>query len=374
MTRSVTERGSWEWAACGASVTGSEHLRRGLGCDDAYAYALRGDFVAAVVADGAGSVTGTSAWGSYTACHGVLRAVMTGSFTRDVRNASPQDADAIMRWLFEGALDRVTRKAEVMGIPVARLATTLCVAVATPELTVFGQIGDGIIASERDGVITTHLREEKNEYANATWFLQSDRAFEESFRASAHRGLTAFALSTDGMAYKITNVVTGDPYEPFFTGSWQNVRSGFSAADLTAALRGIKDDQTGDDKTIVLAARDWAEDAFYPSPRPVRQTVVFSPPPAAIPRDGVRAPQQAWPDTQAAPARVSRPDGEIHGVVDRGALVNAGGRKSPPVDGVADRPTRAGAGGGGGRKQEVGEGAAAQRRHRWRTRPRRADQ
>lgn len=60
-----------EWAVCGASVAGSEHLRRSLGCDDAFSYGHVGDFIVAAVADGAGSVSGTSAWGSYIACQAV---------------------------------------------------------------------------------------------------------------------------------------------------------------------------------------------------------------------------------------------------------------------------------------------------------------
>ena len=117
MTAPQCGRGTWEWAACGASVTGSEHLRRGLGCDDAYGYAIMGDFVAAVVADGAGSVTGTSAWGSYAACQRVLRRAMAPSFIRHVRSADPAEADDLMRWLFDGALDEVTKHADAWACP-----------------------------------------------------------------------------------------------------------------------------------------------------------------------------------------------------------------------------------------------------------------
>jgi hypothetical protein len=317
-----SERGNWEWAACGASVTGSEHLRRGLGCDDAYGYALNGDFVVAVVADGAGSVTGTSAWGSYAACQSVLNRVFRSDFIADMQTASEADADAIMRRLFEGALERVGRQAECIGVSVPQLATTLCVAVATPKLTFFGQIGDGIIVSEIDGGIDTHLIEEKSEYANATWFLQSDGAFEESFRTSAHTGLSAFALSTDGMAYKITNIITGKAYEPFFTCSWQNVRSGVGAAEFAAALRGIKDDQTGDDKTMVLAALQWADDAFYPSTRPICTTVVSSPPPASVPGLPPGSAECGEPEGEAVRDGAYVPESDARSIVDHGMLID----------------------------------------------------
>ena len=211
-------------------------------------------------------------------------------------------------------------------MPVTQLATTLCVALATPKLTLFGQIGDGIIASEKDDVIATHLIEEKSEYANATWFLQSDGAFEESFRVSALAGLTAFALSTDGMTYKITDITTGQAYEPFFVGSWQHVLSGASAADFAALLRGIKDDQTGDDKTMVLAALQWVEDKHYPSPRPVCKTIVSSPPPLPL----------SSPPISAAPAaaRAATPQRDARSLGEHGALVEMG-RSAASSAGIA---------------------------------------
>ncbi|WP_179476127.1 PP2C family serine/threonine-protein phosphatase [Mycolicibacterium vinylchloridicum] len=334
--RDRSEPGYWQWAACGASATGSEHLRRGLGCDDAFGYGTTDDFVIAVVADGAGSVTGTSAWGSYAACQSVLHQTMTHSFMSSFRSAGLEDADAMMRWLFEGALGGVTRQAGAIGVPLSQLATTLCVAVSTPTLTVFGQIGDGVIASESQRGIETHLIEEKTEYANATWFVQTDGAFEESFRTSAHTDLTAFALSTDGMSYKITNIVTGKAYEPFFAGSWQHVRTGASAADFAALLRGIEDDQTGDDKTMVLAALRWADDEFHPSARPVQTTIVSSAPPsnasAGQPHNGASAVvSQPEPPTPGPPIST-----ESHSIVDHGSFVDAerhgGDTALPPAD------------------------------------------
>lgn len=242
------------WAVCGASVTGREHERRGLGCDDAYSYGVAGDFIVAAVADGAGSVTGTSAWGAHAACRSVLDNALQSGFVDDYRTATPVQAEQMLRWLFDEALHRVTGQAEALGLDAVLLSTTLSVAVVDRRLASFGQIGDGVIAADVDGRIETLLVERKDEYANTTSFLQSERAFEDSFRVSVRSGVTAFALSTDGMSYKITNIATGEPYEPFFRGSWQHVRAGTGADQLAALLRGIADDQTGDDKTLVLAA------------------------------------------------------------------------------------------------------------------------
>lgn len=243
-----------DWAACGASVIGSMHRQRGLGCDDAFSYGIAGDFVVAAVADGAGSVSGTSAWGAYVACQSILNDAMQPAFFQGFRSATTENADKLVRWLFDGALCRVRRQAEVMNLDVGLLATTLCVGVANREMAVFGQVGDGVIAVESPDRIETLLIEHKDEYANTTSFIQSDRALDEAFRTVTRTGVTAFALSTDGMSYKITDIATGQAYEPFFRDCWRHVRAGASPNSFAALLGGIEDDQTGDDKTMVLVA------------------------------------------------------------------------------------------------------------------------
>lgn len=270
--------GNWEWAVCGASVAGATHHTRGLGSDDAYGYGITGDLIVAAVADGAGSVSGTSAWGSFTACQSVVRNALRSPFVRDFAS-DPSGHRAQMRWLFERALEHTRRRADAMKLGLPLLSTTLSVVVADRQRAVFGQIGDGVIAVETNGGIETMLTETKEEYANATWFLQSDKAFDKSFRTATRSDVTAFALSTDGMSYKITDIATGEAYEPFFRGSWQHVRAGTSSAHFAALLRGIADDQTGDDKTMVLSALRWETDDFYPSARPVRTTIISSPAP-----------------------------------------------------------------------------------------------
>ncbi len=238
------------------------HQQRGLGCDDAFSYGIVGDFVVAAVADGAGSVSGTSAWGAHVACQSVLDDAMRPAFVEQYRTGSPEDGEDLVRNLFGHALRRVHHQAVAMGLDVSLLSTTLTVAVADGDSAVFGQVGDGIVAVESDGTIRTVLVERKDEYANTTSFIQSDGALEEALRTVTLRDVTAFALSTDGMSYKITNVATGEAYEPFFRGCWQHLRGGARTDRFAALLEGIEDDQTGDDKTMVLATlRDLGDGA-----------------------------------------------------------------------------------------------------------------
>lgn len=52
----------------GGRVTGIKHTKAGEGCDDAFAWiSFSNGAQVLAVADGAGSVTGTSAWGSWAA-------------------------------------------------------------------------------------------------------------------------------------------------------------------------------------------------------------------------------------------------------------------------------------------------------------------
>lgn len=284
------------------------HVRKGLGCDDAFGYAVAGDFIVAAVADGAGSVSGTSAWGSYAACQSILRDATDPGFINDFRTGSANHGEALMRWLFDGAVERVGSQAESLGLGISMLSTTLAVVIAHRGLSVFGQIGDGIIASESAGRVATLLMEPKDEYANTTWFLQSERAFDESFRTTTQTDVTAFALSTDGMSYKITNIATGEAYEPFFRGSWEHVRNGASAANFEALLSGIEDDQTGDDKTMVLAAV--RRDPETESNPEVRQVTSSAPGALATPssNDGAdtTAPMATVPIATRQPPRIVR--------------------------------------------------------------------
>lgn len=294
------------WAVCGASVIGQEHQRKGLGCDDAFSYGIADDFVVAAVADGAGSVTGTSAWGSYVACQSVLANAMRSDFRESYLGATPEHAERLMTWLFEKALKRVLRYAAESGLEPVLLSTTLCVALADRTQAVFGQVGDGVIAAESNGQIETLLIEEKDDYANITSFLQSEGAMEDAFRTSVHRGVSAFGLSTDGMVYKITDVASGQAYEPFFRDSWRHVRDGASAAQFASMLSSIEDDQTGDDKTVVLATLGSSEKKNVSptgfikshSPAPSDSTAKPGDAPAAMTADEMTVPLAAEPESR----------------------------------------------------------------------------
>lgn len=62
---------------------------------------------------------------------------------------------------------------------------------------------------------------------------------------------------------------------------------------FAALLRGLTDDQNGDDTTRVLSALLWETDEYHPSARPTRTLIVGSPAPiTAVPAHGGSARRQ----------------------------------------------------------------------------------
>lgn len=244
------------WSAVGASVTGTNHLQKGTGNDDAFAYAvLDSDTLVAAVADGAGSYSGTSAMGSHVACKAVLSAATARpDLCEVVRSLGPDGLESEIRSLFNAAFEAVESKAMDQGLAVRELSTTLTVAVVTPRLSIFGQIGDGIAVGRTGDELSTFVPEEKGEYINETDFLTSREALADNLRLQVVDNLTAFALSTDGLRYKILDLEANRPYEPFFRGLWKELATRVLPDEALANfISNVEDDQTGDDKTLVAA-------------------------------------------------------------------------------------------------------------------------
>ena len=83
------------------------------------------DFVVAVIADGPWVGQWNLGLGFARSPSSVLHQAMGSTFIRSFKAASPDDADEVMRWLFDGALAAVGRQADAFGLPLNQLATTL---------------------------------------------------------------------------------------------------------------------------------------------------------------------------------------------------------------------------------------------------------
>lgn len=248
----------------GARVTGPSHAAAGFGCDDAFAWRQFGDSVQVLaVADGAGSVTGTSAWGSWAATQFVVSEDISANLVMDLVAAVSDSVkvEKLLRILFLGALQRVAYQGSRLGIPLKLLNTTLAVAVLTPVQAWVAEIGDGIIGVPWEGKAKTILVEEKGDGpASDTYFLQLLGSSPDhlAFRCVALDPISAIAMSTDGLRYQLTR--TTDNYSAFpgaFEALWKNAARGWPEAKLSEFLASIpvESDPPGDDKTLLLAVR-----------------------------------------------------------------------------------------------------------------------
>ena len=236
------------WRLLGGSVPGSLHRRQGRGCDDAFGWHVDDAVVVAVTADGAGSRPGTSAFGAFTAVQAVLAAA------RD---------DPAVEHLFHAALSGVEDAADGLGVAPDLLATTLSVAVIAGTGLAVGQIGDGIAVHGAGEAVEAVAVAQRREHVNETVFLTTPGALTEHLRTftACADAVDALALTTDGLRYQVLDdVAAGRPFAPFFQAAWAYARRADATQDaVTAFLDEISDDhgdQSGDDKTLVLAVRD----------------------------------------------------------------------------------------------------------------------
>jgi Protein phosphatase 2C len=232
------------WRLVGGSVTGSLHRRQGRGCDDAFGWHVDDALVVAVTADGAGSRPGTSAFGAFTAVQAVLAAA------RD---------DPDIGHVFQAALSAVEDAADGLGVAADLLATTLSVAVITAERIGIGQIGDGIAVRGTGEAVEAVAVGERAEHVNETAFLTSPCALTDHLRtfSTSADAVDALALTTDGLRYQVLDDVQANrPFTPFFQAAWEYARRGDATPDAITAFLDDVEDQSGDDKTLVLAVRD----------------------------------------------------------------------------------------------------------------------
>jgi serine/threonine protein phosphatase PrpC len=250
------------WRLLGGSVTGSLHRRQGRGCDDAFGWHVDEAVVVAATADGAGSRPGTSAFGAFTAVQAVLAA---GA-------ARPEVCD--IEQLFEAALSAVEDAAHGLGVVPDLLATTLSVLVIAGARVSVGQVGDGIAVHGAGDAVEAVAVGDRPEHVNETVFLTTSGALSQHLRTFSVESdaVDALALTTDGLRYQVLDDIPAHrPFAPFFQAAWEYARRADATAEAVTAFLDEVEDQSGDDKTLVLAVRDrsgTAPTTTYVSARP----------------------------------------------------------------------------------------------------------
>ncbi len=231
-------------------------MKRGSGCDDAHGWTIRENLAVLLVADGAGS-RHLSGVGAHVAVAAALK------FAEDAHFASLHYDDPVSatRSLVERAIAALSTEAKTLSVSIRDLATTLCVSVITPLGAIVAQVGDGLaVIGLASGEIKTVAVADRSEYANETVFLTSPDALDhlKLFSTGNDDPVRSIALSTDGLRYKLLdNLQTSTPFIPFFRDAWDYARLEDASSASVARFLDRVDDQTGDDKTLVLAVHDF---------------------------------------------------------------------------------------------------------------------
>lgn len=248
------------WRIVAASVRGTSHEKTGQPCQDAHAWrVLPTGVLVAVVADGAGSAA-LAKVGAVTAAQAAVDAI---GAQEAVLPTLQSDADwhCFLTDALRAARAAVEQEAAARQANPRDLATTLIVAVATPELVAAVQVGDGAaVAGDCEGDLFPLTTPSHGEYVNETTFLVSADAL-ESAQVKIWRGAaTHLALFSDGLQHLALNLATGVPHPPFFAPLFRFVAAATNETtaheQLAAFLRSPRvTERTGDDVTLVLATQ-----------------------------------------------------------------------------------------------------------------------
>jgi Protein phosphatase 2C len=239
------------WKVIGASVTGNSHEAAGIGCEDASRWEVGPEVTCLAVADGAGSRP-LSGRGANLAVERALLMVRVVAARDD-----PDDPQAWLQLIVNDVRDEIAALAKAEERDAGDFAATLGVAILTSTVACIGQIGDTIAVLGGPGGYRTIDPAPRSEYVNETSFVTDDRAIDQlRVTITPIAEVDSVFLSTDGLRFKVLgNLVTADPFPPFFEDLAAYAQSADASADEIRRFLADLDDQSGDDKTLVAAVR-----------------------------------------------------------------------------------------------------------------------
>lgn len=247
------------WRVLAASVCGTSHQQRGQPCQDAHCWTrLPGGLLAVAVADGAG----TAVLGQTGAALAANTAINTLVKSPRLPGPSAEDDWAnLLSGVFSIALGAIDAEARGQRVNLRDLATTLILVVATPDMIVTAQVGDGAaVIDDGLGSLIPLTCLPSSEYIDQTNFLTFERAL-ESIQTTVWRGRgRRLAVLSDGLQGLALKMPEGRPHPPFFTPFFNFVEAtddeAAGQAQLATFLRSPRvTDKVDDDLTLVLASR-----------------------------------------------------------------------------------------------------------------------
>lgn len=260
-----TSKQNPHWQVVAASVCGTSHIKNKQLCQDAHHWQLLPDNVLiAAAADGAGSAS----QGKVGAMVAVETAIENLSL-KDITRASLAE-DATVQLLLTDALlaakKAVEDEAEASQKLPQDLATTLIIAIASPQMVAAAQIGDGLaVAKDHLGNLLALTIPNNGEYINETTFLTSPGALDTAQMRLWRETIVNIGVLTDGLQMLALNMVVGEPHKPFFFPLFdfvQKVEDQTEAKEQLVRFLGSEriTQRTDDDLTLILASfnHSWA--------------------------------------------------------------------------------------------------------------------
>lgn len=244
------------WRVMGASVAGSSHRAAGLGCDDAHGYRQMDGLLLLAVADGAGSAK--------LGGQGARIAVETALDTlQDVLSEPRADWEEVFRQAFRITRQVLRAEAYAQQQPLREFATTLLLAVWTPDHLAAAQLGDGaIVARCGEGwerLTTPH----EGQHANETLFLTTrnpENRISIGAKPLGEYPLEAVILLTDGLEALALDLRQSQPHPPFFEALYRFAQREGEIETLNMTLQQelcsqAIETRTDDDKTLLIAVQ-----------------------------------------------------------------------------------------------------------------------
>jgi hypothetical protein len=254
--------GTRHWRVIGASVQGESHRRKGQPCQDAHQWCeLPGGMLVAAVADGAGSAA-CAEIGSVLAAGGVIASAKE-QLSRRIP-ASDEEWYFTLQNTFFGAREAVIAGADELEVPISDLATTLLVAIVTPELVAAGQVGDGAVVARLNGntfeAFTRPLMLEQ-EYVNETNFLTSPSFVGHTQLVVQRAAISGLTLISDGLQMLALKMPQAEPHPAFFAPLLQLAAAPGERNRAEEQLRSFLKspricDRADDDLTLLLAVKE----------------------------------------------------------------------------------------------------------------------
>lgn len=244
----------WRFAA--ARTTGTSHVKAGLPCQDRFGCTvLKNRTLVAAMADGAGSAA-LAERGAEIAVERVVQYL-----SREL-DAERSDYCTMLREAATEAREAVFIEAKKQELEPRDFASTLLVAVVSPNGGGALQIGDGVIVVNDGGNGWCWVFwPQRGDYVNTTYFLTDDNA-KDLLQVEPLAGkITDIALMTDGLEPLALHYASKSVHDPFFQGMFRpliDAQEPNESIHLSASLERFLSSKsvgsrTDDDVSLILA-------------------------------------------------------------------------------------------------------------------------